>query len=105
MKAGIIRQGDVCLVPVAKLPANAKQEKIDGPVVLAWGEVTFHSHQIKDHANVTVWSAGAERFIKAAHAVQVTHEEHHAATLEPGVIYKQLHQVEDFGEYVRAVAD
>jgi hypothetical protein len=41
------RQGDVLIVPVAKLPAKSKLTEVpreEGRVVLAHGEVTGHSH-------------------------------------------------------------
>jgi hypothetical protein len=105
MKAKTLRQGDVLLIPVSKLPANAKQETIVGDLILAFGEVTGHAHRIKEAAKVKAWSAGAERFIQAQEAVALTHEEHDAAVLEPGVIYRQGFQVEDQGAEIRRVQD
>ncbi len=54
MKASIIRQGDVLLVPVKSLPIGAKEIPLDkGRIVLAYGEVTGHAHAIDDHVLIT----------------------------------------------------
>jgi hypothetical protein len=45
-----VRQGDVQLQPVAKLPAGCTEIPADGNrIVLAYGEVTGHAHAIYDH--------------------------------------------------------
>lgn len=101
-----LRQGDVLLQSVAKLPEGLTE--IGGRVVLAFGEVTGHAHVIDlpqtERHKVRYWSAGAERYIQALEKVTITHEEHSPIVIEPG-IYKQGFQVEDFGEKVRRVAD
>jgi len=89
------------------IPKNAK--RLDGPVILAYGEVTGHMHQIalpdEQHTKkVCYWDAGAERFLQVLETVALTHEEHGPITLEPG-IYRQGFQVEERGEEVRRVAD
>ena len=104
MKATIQRQGDVLLVPIEYLPSNATAVKCDGPVVLAFGEVTGHCHQIKDSAKVRMWSAGAERFLQVMEAAVVSHEEHAPLNLAPGV-YRLPAQVEYSPAELRRVAD
>lgn len=105
MKAITIRQGDVLLIPVSGVPKDATREVFKGDVILAYGEVTGHAHRIKESSKVEVWSKGAARFIRAMETVALTHEEHGAGTLVPGVVYRQVFQVEDQGEEVRRVAD
>lgn len=100
----VYRQGDVCLIRVAKLPKGADLVKVDGDVILAHGEVTGHAHRIKDADKTRVYDAGAERFIEVMEAVALTHEEHGTVLLEKGV-YRQAFQCEDFGTEVRRVAD
>ena len=100
----VLRQGDVCLIQVSNLPKDAKPVKVEGDVILAYGEVTGHAHRIKDAPKTRVYDAGAERFIEVMEAVALTHEEHGAVVLEKG-IYRQAFQVEDFGTEVRRVAD
>jgi|SRR6267142_2124246 len=98
----IFRQGDVCLIKVTQLPADAKS--IDGDVVLAFCEVTGHAHRIKEKEKVRYFDAGAERFLQVMEKTALLHEEHSAVILDKG-IYKQAFQVEDVGAEVRRVAD
>ena len=106
MKAKQVRQGDVLLQSVASVPKGAKL--LQGPVILAYGEVTGHMHQIvldeSQREKVRYWDAGAERFLQVIETVALTHEEHGPITLAPG-IYRQGFQVEERGEEVRRVAD
>lgn len=42
-------QGDVLLIPVRSLPSNLKPlARVDGKLVLAYGEVTGHAHRIEE---------------------------------------------------------
>jgi hypothetical protein len=81
---------------------------IDGPIILAYGEVTGHAHRIDvpdtERSKVRYWDAGAERFLQVMETVALTHEEHGPITLEPG-IYRQGFQVEERGVEVRRVED
>ncbi len=43
----IIRQGDVMLFKVEKLPKGAVEVETQGDVILAFGEVTGHAHRIR----------------------------------------------------------
>jgi hypothetical protein len=48
-QSGIIRQGDVLLIPIDALPKNATLKAREKAfVVLAYGEVTGHAHVIDD---------------------------------------------------------
>lgn len=109
MKPHIIRQGDVLLVSVEKLPAGAVEvgQNAEDGVVLAYGEVTHHRHiiaQTIDAPKVRVWSAGAERFLQVMETTALTHEEHAPITLLPGV-YKLPQQVEYSPRELQRVAD
>ena len=103
-----IRQGDVLLQPVDKVPDGAQE--IAGPIVLAYGEATGHAHVIAlpdaERHKVRYWSAGAERFLQVLERIEIplSHEEHGAIVLEPGIAWQGF-QVEDFGTEVRHVAD
>lgn len=130
-----IRQGDVPLVKVAKLPADCTEVPLDnGRIVLAYGEVTGHSHAIADHVardaakemadsaighamrKACLWKApSGQRFLEVREAVHLGHEEHKlvsgllgnpdgTTTIEPG-IYKQPVQCEYTPEERRPVAD
>ena len=101
----IIRQGDVLLVRVAKVPAKASKIAAEGGrVVLAHGEVTGHAHAIYEPAKAKLWSAGAERFLQVMETVALQHEEHSAANLAPGV-YRVAIQTEYTPQALRNVAD
>ena len=126
LKPQQIRQGDVQLQPVAKLPADCTEIPNDkGRIVLAYGEVTGHAHAIADHiarrdmnpvaaaeiaeaaiARAKLWRApNGERYLEVKEPVTLRHEEHTAHTLNPG-IYKLPTQVEYVApELVRQVAD
>ena len=100
------RQGDVFIQAVTKIPKGAKE--LMGDVILAFGEVTGHSHQIvlspKDRHKVRYWDVNAERFLQVIERVALTHEEHGEIVLDKG-IYKQGFQVEDFGTEIKRVQD
>ncbi len=133
-KATIIRQGDVLLQPVASMPAGCIEVPLDrNRIVLAYGEVTGHAHAIADHtvdreralnpalaeklaANAIKRAAtsskarllqapNGDRFLEVKEAVNLTHEEHTAHTIPPG-IYQAPRQVEYVApELIRPVAD
>lgn len=105
----IYRQGDVMLQRVDAIPADAKLCKIEGDVILAYGEVTGHAHRlapemVKPFAKGGVWSPTAERFIQAVEGATLTHEEHGAIALAPGN-YRVIQQREYSPEEIRNVAD
>ena len=125
MKQPIIRQGDVLLTPIAKLPAGCTEVPLDkGRIVLAYGEVTGHAHAIADHgqtlrqrdaaaevaeaaiarakARLLVAPSG-ERYLEVKEPVNLTHEEHTAHTIQPG-IYQVPTQVEYAPAELRRVA-
>lgn len=97
MKAPL-RQGDILLVPVKKVPDGLHEiPREDGKIVLAEGEVSGHLHAIKapgatfltkdlgspeDRYLVVDVIEEAERI--TAEAVELTHPEHDTVVLEPG---------------------
>lgn len=125
MKPQQIRQGDVQLQPVAKLPKGCTEVKPDGNrIVLAYGEQTGHCHQVTDHvdraqradeiaenaiaraqakARLLVAPDG-ERYLEVSETVTLRHEEHTAHALAPG-IYHLPKQMEYTPAELRRVAD
>lgn len=105
-----VRQGDVCLIRIETLPAGCTEVLPEGDrVVLAYGERTGHSHAVygvtQEAPKVRLWSAGAERFLQVLARCELVHEEHSAATLEPGT-YLLPGQFEHTEEHtVRQVSD
>ena len=99
------RQGDVLLHPVSALPDGCKPVANGKAIVLAEGEVTGHAHRIKSPGRkVRQHTAGAELYLEVLEPVTVSHEEHAAVDLEPG-IYHVRRQVEAWLDEVRQVAD
>ncbi len=100
----IYRQGDVLLIQVEKIPADAKPvERENGRVVLAHGEVTGHSHAIS-LPNAALLTVGAARFLEVMEAVALEHEEHSSIQL-PAANYRVLIQKEYTPKELRSVKD
>ena len=123
-----IRQGDVLLIPVAKLPADCTEVPNDrGRIVLAYGEVTGHAHAIADHRIVMPKPGAADeiaeaaigramtrarllvakdgsRYLEVTVSVTLRHEEHTAHPIPPG-IYRLPQQVEYTPAELRRVED
>jgi hypothetical protein len=83
----IYRQGDVLLVAINSIPANARTEvaRDNGRIVLAYGEVTGHAHAIHDTEAVLLAAPDTEdRFLRIMATVALEHEEHATIMLPPG---------------------
>ena len=92
----IVRQGDVLVMPVESIPEDARPEpQEDGAVVLAWGEVTGHKHQIAADAGAELLSVTeSERFLRIVGSTAVlSHEEHGSIAIAPGT-YRVVRQRE-----------
>lgn len=80
------RQGDVFIRRIKAIPADAKPVARKGDVILALGEVTGHTHRIAAPLDAVDVLMEAERIVmNVKRTVTVTHEEHGAITLEPGL--------------------
>lgn len=106
------RQGDICIIPLEgkpHVPVNTLVERDRGRVVLAYGEVTGHTHAIHD-TDVELFAPGeasvlAERYLRIGEGgATLVHEEHGPITLEPGW-YEVRHQREYSPAEIRRVAD
>jgi hypothetical protein len=84
-------QGDVGLIntigtKTTHLPKNAIKQQIKGPLILEYGEQTGHKHQLATpEGKVNLYLEGTKRFLEVCYALPLTHEEHDAITLEPGI--------------------
>lgn len=78
------RHGDVILVP-KKIPSDAKEQpKDDGKVVLAYGEVTGHMHQISK-GNAALFKFNDKTYLKIQSDMGLlSHEEHHEINVPCG---------------------
>ena len=97
------RHGDVVIVRDQAASADGEPLK---EKVLAYGEVTNHSHRIaKGRAQVVaVANAVAQRLVNVARAAVVDHEEHTAQKLPKGM-YRSGIQAQWTPEGLRSVVD
>ena len=98
------RQGDVLLHPVDGVPNSARLETALGPIVLAEGETTGHSHRIEDFRAVRRYAFEDHTYVEVLKPVRLVHETHLALELQPGV-YEVRRQVESWLDGVRRVRD
>lgn len=98
----LFRHGDVLIQTVAELPKNVRRL---GHRTLAHGELTGHSHRIRETDRVILWQATAELFLQVewAHAT-VIHEEHAPIELPQG-LYRVWRQREYTPERIVVVRD
>lgn len=96
------RHGDVLIEQVDALPR--RREKLQH-TILAHGEVTGHSHRIKETGDADLYST-AEGLILHVRATTVTvvHQEHDAISLPTGY-YRVWRQREYSPEAIRVVRD
>lgn len=119
----LIRQGDVLLIATTAQPSvRAKVVLDNGRTILAYGEVTGHSHEVvtsrmplprtsrRDEGDAVPPMQLFEEpdgtrllVVKAPCALQ--HQEHDPAILSPGVTYRVIRQCEWDAEQIRRVAD
>lgn len=104
------QQGDVLIKPIEKLPTEKSEFVETG--VLAYGEVTGHSHKISDYdvesdnPSVEVLKILGSLYVVAKKEWTVRHEEHHPIVVPPGT-YKIgiVREYDHFSEEARSVAD
>lgn len=107
---GLIRQGDVLVVPVETIPDGCRPVSLDaGRVILAYGEVTGHAHAIvsPDVQLVTDEQADELRMwltVTAPEPVELRHDEHDTLLIPPG-LYRVIRQREYSPSGLRNVAD
>lgn len=85
----IMRQGDVLLRPVAKLPKElAPVPAENGRVVLAHGEVTGHHHSFALADSIALFredGSGGGLFLSVSGApAALEHQEHSTLVIQPG---------------------
>jgi hypothetical protein len=90
----LYRHGDVLIAKVNALPAGAQsvQSQQGKTVTLAYGEVTGHSHRIRQTNDAQLWQSGSEMFLEiTGNSATLIHEEHKAIDLPKGFyrVWKQ----------------
>lgn len=106
------RQGDVLLVPVPEIPADAKPvEQTGARVILALGEATGHHHSFAANSGVTLFrpddmpAGGMGGWLSVgSEGAVLEHQEHFSVAIPPG-LYQQAIQVEETPEAARQVED
>lgn len=83
------RQGDILILKVNNFDESkisTQVERENGAVVLAYGEVTNHCHQIISESATlfNINGSGNDRLLKVIAPVNLVHEEHGTIPLEPG---------------------
>ena len=105
----MFRQGDVLIKRIEKLPEELVTIAPEAKgLVLAHGEVTGHAHAVADtNAAKLFWNkALTQMFLLVETPTEVSHDEHSAIALEPGV-YEVIRQREYsyWDDKVRQVVD
>ena len=96
------RHGDVMIASVETIPAGSHAKPTS---VLAWGEVTGHSHRIEDAKTAELYERDGQLFIRViANEARVVHEEHKPIALPRGD-YKVWYQREYTPQAIRRVVD
>lgn len=102
------QHGDVLINPISSLPKNLKKISPRGDrYILADGEATGHAHAIADIANSDLYQdSDGTLYLQCHKSVDLTHEEHHTQTIQPG-IYEvgRVVEVDPFDEEIRKVQD
>lgn len=99
------RQGDVLLLRVDSIPADATEEQHAERVVLREGEATGHAHAFYGERVRVFVTPKRERFLRVVETSRLRHEEHTTIDVPPGD-YQLPTQVEWTDEQEpRVVAD
>lgn len=93
-----IRQGDVFLLKVDRLPANIKRKDN----ILAYGETTGHKHQV---VGASVLTDGNTQYVEVAAEAELVHDEHAPHKLSKGVYKVVLQRELDLLGEIRQVMD
>lgn len=115
---GQYRQGDLCLHPVADLPAGAKKVSKDSAtyrtafprgdttLTLAYGEATGHHHSLmlEDTKDVELYEKDGTLYLRVLEAVPLKHQEHAEIQVKPRT-YRIHLQVERWMDEIRRVSD
>lgn len=107
-KGHFARHGDVILVPVDVVPSEFPLAKHNGACVLAWGEITSHSHQlrVKNPENLKVFQLGPKLYVQLLEVGTLTHEEHKTIEIQPGTYRRDMEREYDYAmESFRTVID
>jgi len=98
----IIRQGDVLLKLIDKLPAGLSKKNN----ILAYGEVTGHNHKFQESAQVEVMkNQNGDQFVSVSAPSVLVHEEHAAQVIPIGMYEVVIQRELDLMGQMRNVRD
>lgn len=96
------RHGDVLIATSERIPSGARRRP---GAVLAYGEITGHSHHFQDSAAIELWEHAGTLFVNVlAETATVVHEEHRPITIPRG-LYRVWMQREYTPQAIRTVRD
>lgn len=96
------RHGDVLVATVDSIPENAR---LLHHTTLAHGELTGHSHRVKESGAAELYSLAGQLFLKVlADRATLVHEEHAPIALSSGT-YRVWMQREYSPEAIRRIID
>jgi hypothetical protein len=96
------RHGDILIATADSLPPRARKRH---NLTLAYGEITGHSHRIKETGAAELWESGGVLFLKVMNeAATLIHEEHLPITLPRG-LYRVWRQREYTPQQIRQIVD
>lgn len=106
MEIGLIRQGDILLVPVQEQPPPGLKPVKES--ILATGEITGHAHRVR--GTILDWQEGTSRFIQVLDRPGLLEHEDHdpipAPVIAPNQTYRVIQQREwDLSGQWRKVQD
>jgi hypothetical protein len=83
---GPLRQGDVLLIPVDRIPDDAFVVEFGSRIVLAEGEATGHAHAVLGEGVELVEADDETRYVEVIgpRPAKLVHEEHETISLQPG---------------------
>jgi len=76
-----IRQGDVLLEKIEKMPENLTEKNN----VLAYGEMTGHSHRFESNGAKVFQAKNGQQYCQLENPCELVHEEHKIVTIPAGV--------------------
>jgi hypothetical protein len=96
------RHGDVLLECIEALPEGAKKEE---GAIIAYGEVTGHSHRFAEPEAVELFKGLDDlTYVRVLKPTALIHEEHEVLAFQPGV-YRYWQQREYTPQSIRRIAD
>ena len=100
----MFRQGDILLVEVQSLPKTTLQEE-EG-CILAYGEATGHTHEVKKHGKIWVdVNDTGRRYLEVMRTTALIHQEHGKILLKGPAVFEIVRQREYSPQEIRHVQD